>query len=116
MSEVTLGNEVVTVTGGPMALLEYQREFSDEHGKANWYADYSAALETPYGFPDPLFLLKTCWAMAKCADKATEPFDTWARDLDIPMNFGAAWEMEVWDAIVSDIFRLERSEAETPSA
>lgn len=113
MRQIQLGDAVVSVQGGPWALFLYNGEFSEDGKKANWYEDRERGLvlnEDGTMERDPLFLLKTLWAMAANAaeiDGGKFPrFEDWARPLEIPMEPGAPWVAEVVAAIFAEIFRL----------
>lgn len=110
MRRIQLGDAVVSVQGGPWALFLYGGEFAEDGKKANWYEDRERGLvlnDDGTMERDPLFLLKTLWAMAaNAAGDGFPSFEDWARPLEIPMGPGAPWVAEVVAAIFAEIFRL----------
>ena len=113
MRRIKLGDAVASVQGGPWALFLYNGEFANEGKKANWYEDRERGLvlnEDGTMEKDPLFLLKTLWAMAANAAEIEGEefprFEPWAKSLEIPMGPGAPWTVEVVAAIFAEIFRL----------
>ena len=110
MRRIKLGDAVVSAQGGPWALFLYDGEFAEDGKKANWYEDRERGLvlnEDGTMERDPLFLLKTLWAMAANAGGDDFPsFKEWARPLEVPMGPGAPWVAEVVAAIFAEIFRL----------
>lgn len=97
----------VSVQGSPWALILYQREFSDENGKADFYEDFNESFKKleRSDVIDVPFFLQAVWAMAKNADDDIPPFDEWARSLDFPMDVNAEWLKEAQSAIIAEIFR-----------
>lgn len=119
MREINLGNEVVSVQGSPWALFLYNREFSTNEERADWHSDFQKAYA---GFTqdsarvEPLFLLKTCWAMAKNQDDSIPSFETWLKPLDIGIGMDQPWVWEVNDAIFAELFRFEQDSEEKPKS
>lgn len=101
----------MSVQGSPWALILYQREFADDQGNCDWYADFGQLHETMLekGRFDCMFLLKTAWAMGKCYDDDLPSFDDWARNLDCSMVADAPWLKEVFEAIFAEIFRKQEN-------
>lgn len=129
MRTIKLGSAEVRAQGSPWALFIYQREFATQDGPADWYADYEAAFSRAREAPrdeegrvdvarflagiDPIFLLKTLWAMARNADDAVPAFEEWAPSLDgVSMAPVATWKLEVNSAINAELFRVGVEEPE----
>ena len=109
MRTVHFENCEVSVHGSPWALFLYRREF-----KKDWYEDYQEAtgfIEST-GYFDQLFLLQTCWALAKTLDKDLPPFEEWANSLEANMAIEAPWTGEVMSEVLSELFRVPVEEQE----
>lgn len=128
MRTIKLGGTEVRAQGSPLALFYYQREFADQDGPADWYADYERAFSRAAEAPrdeegrvdvgrflagiDSVFLLKTLWAMARNADGSVPPFEEWAAGLEASMAPVAMWKLEVNSAINAELFRARVEEDE----
>lgn len=109
-------DETFEVQGSPLAIIEYQRGFSENGAVPNWYSDYKDAAPAPdggYGIAgfDNVFLAKTAWAMANNAARVNgapkmPPFEEWFDShpqLALP---AALWKMEVLAAIGEELFLI----------
>lgn len=116
MKIIHLGDENVSVQGSPWALFLYNREFSTDESRADWHEDFQAAYKDfveDGARVDPLFLLKTCWAMASNYDDTTPDFEDWLRPLDIGIGMNEPWIWEVHDAIFAELFRVEANSGQS---
>ena len=96
MRMITIGGQTIGVQGGAWAPFLYDQEFSTE--TTCFFTDLSRS-------PDPVFLLKVAWAMAKTYDETFPPFEQWAKTLNISMQAGAPWTQEVVAALNAEVFR-----------
>lgn len=127
MMQVEFDEGVKTdLQGSPWALFIYQREFG-----TSWHDDYDAAFKEAgkvledksvtdpaqrginfMSKVDPLFLLKTAWAMARNNDDSFPGFEEWVKTLDCPMTPISGWKFGVNSAINAELFRIPQQEAE----
>ena len=114
MREIHFGDEVIRVQGSPYAGYLYNTEFTSDDKRADWHRDFFSSMhDGEVVHIEPMFLLKTCWAMARCHDDAFPPFETWIRGLDVGMRLNEPWIMEVYQAIFAEMFRNSEETTET---
>ena len=101
MRIIKIGEQDISVQGGPWALVLYEREFSPEH--SDFFEDAKKYCPAD-DLPNPMFLLRIAWAMARNADDSFPPFDRWAKSLDVSLQKGSDWSGEVISAINAEIF------------
>lgn len=115
MQSATIGRTVVQLQGGIIAAKEYRDAF-----QRSLTEDAYSILN---GASDMDIVMRIGWAMAKTADRTIPPYTTWAPRVlsdevipepdcayDNPLSFTENGGREIVQAVMAEIFRLEKTE------
>lgn len=115
MVRLKIGTAEFEAQGSPWAAWLYLEEFyGAEMDAHDWYEDWVRAVSGVKGSGriNMMFLLRTAWAMVKCADDSAPGFEGWLRGLDCSCRPGDPWVTEVLGAISAEMFRQPGEDGE----